>query len=156
MMLIGTYAKGQSATATASATIVTPITISMNQDLNFGNLDVQAFSGGNVVLTPEGARSTTSGVSLPSNAGTVAAADFTVMGSNACTYAIDLPSSVVLIHSSGAETMVASAFTSTPSRTGVLMGGSEHVKIGATLTVAAAQRPGSYTSQGFEVTVNYN
>ena len=151
-------AKSQSATASANAfaTIVTPITIAKNQDINFGNLDVQSLNGGKVILSPEGVRSVTSGVSLPSNAGAVSAADFTVMGSNACTFSIDLPATVLLVHSSGMESMMASSFTSTPSGSGVLTGGSEHIKIGATLAVAAAQRPGIYNSQGFEVTVNYN
>ena len=145
-----------SATANAFATIVTPITISKNQDINFGNLDVQSLNGGKVILSPDGFRTVTSGVSLPSNAGAVSAADFTVMGSNASTFSIDLPATVMLVHSSGMESMIADSFTSTPSGSGVLTGGSEHIKIGATLAVAAAQRPGIYTSQGFEVTVNYN
>jgi hypothetical protein len=48
-------------------------------------------------------------------------------------------------------------FTSYPSGTGVLTGGSQTLKVGATLTVTAAQAPNSYTnSTAVPVTVNYN
>jgi hypothetical protein len=53
--------------------------------------------------------------------------------------------------------MTVSAFTSTPSSTGILTGGSETLNIGATLNVAAGQVPGVYSNAtGFDITVNYN
>jgi len=53
--------------------------------------------------------------------------------------------------------MDASVFTSTPSGTGALTGGTQNITVGATLTVAAAQAAGVYTSgTPFSVTVNYN
>lgn len=145
------------ATATATATVVTAISIAKVTDMNFGNISVQAGTGGTVVLAPDGTRSRTSGVTLPASAGTVTAATFTVSGLASYTYAITLPTTVVLTHSAGVETMTASAFTSTPSATGTLAsGGTETVAVGATLTVAAAQLPGVYVSGNFDVTVNYN
>ena len=158
LICLASNARSQSATASANAfaTIVTPMTIAKNQDLNFGNLDVQAIHGGIVILSPEGTRSASNGVSLPSSSGIVTAADFTVMGSSAATFSIELPANVILTHSNGTQNMTASSFTSTPSSTGVLTGGSQHIKIGATLTVGAGQLPGVYSSQPFEVTVNYN
>jgi hypothetical protein len=145
------------ATATATATVVTPISISKNTDMSFGNLAVQTATGGTVVLAPAGTRTSTSGVTLPATTGTVTAATFTVTGNGSYTYAITLPSAaVVLTHTGGVQTMNATAFTSNPSGTGALSSGTQNIAVGATLTVAAAQLAGVYTSGNFNVTVNYN
>lgn len=144
------------ATATATATVITPISIAKNADMSFGNLAVQAGTGGTVVLAPAGTRTSTSGVTLPAAAGTVSAASFTITGSGSSTYAITLPSSVTLTRASGSETMAAASFTSNPSGTGTLSSGTQNVAVGATLTVAAGQVAGVYTSGNFNVTVNYN
>ena len=144
------------ATATATATIITPISISKNADMSFGNIAVQAATGGTVILVPAGTRSGTGGVTLPSTAGTVSAATFTVTGSGSLTYSITLPSSVTLTHSGGIQTMAAASFTSNPSSTGTLSSGTQDIAVGATLTVAAGQLAGVYTSGNFNVTVNYN
>src|SRR5687767_8666712 len=82
------------ATATATATVISPISIAKNADMSFGNIAVQAATGGTVVLAPAGTRTSTSGVTLPSTTGTVTAAAFTVTGSGSSTYAITLPTSV--------------------------------------------------------------
>jgi hypothetical protein len=82
---------------------------------------------------------------------------FTVTGTAAYTYAITLPTTVTLTRASGSETMDATAFTSNPSGTGTLSGGgTQNFNVGATLTVAAGQAAGVYTSGNFDVTVNYN
>ncbi len=157
LMAIASNSIAQStATATSTATIITPISISKTADMNFGNLAVQSGTGGTVVLAPAGTRTSTSGVTLPAAAGTVTAAAFTVTGSGSSTYAITLPASVVLTHSGGVQSMTASSFTSNPSSTGTLSSGTQNFSVGATLTVAAGQLAGVYTSGNFNVTVNYN
>lgn len=146
----------ETATATATARIVTPISITKTVDMNFGNVAVQSATAGTVVMTPSGVRSTTGGTTLPTTAGTVAAASFTVAGESGYTYAITLPTSALTI-SSGANTMTVGTFTSSPSATGTLTGGSQTLTVGATLNVGAAQAAGTYTSgTPFNVTVNYN
>ena len=152
----GTSFGQATATATATATIVTPISISKNADMSFGNIAVASGSGGTVVLATGGTRSSTGGVTLPATAGTVTAASFTVNGTGSYTYTISLPTSVTLTHSGGVETMSAGTFTSNPSGTGTLSSGTQNIAVGATLTVAAAQLAGVYTSGNFNVTVNYN
>ena len=146
------------ATAAASATIITPISIVKNIDMNFGNVAVSASLAGTVVLAPAGTRTTggAGGVTLPSTTGTVAAADFTVSGQANYTYAITLPSSATL--SNGSSSMTVNAFTSFPSTTGTLAtNGTQDLKVGATLNVTAAQASGTYTNAtGVPVTVNYN
>jgi hypothetical protein len=153
-----THASAQeSASASASATIVTPISISKTVDMNFGNVAVQSTTAGTVVLSPAGLRTVTGGVTLPATNGTVTAASFTVSGLGSYTYTITLPSSPITI-TSGANTMTVGTFTSTPTGAGgVLTSGTQILKVGATLTVAAAQPAGTYVSvTPFDVTVNYN
>ncbi|MCF6408017.1 DUF4402 domain-containing protein [Chitinophaga filiformis] len=158
MACLATAAHAQeTASATATATIVTPISITKDVDMNFGNVAVQSTTGGTVVLTPAGTRSATGGVTLPTTAtGTVTAASFTVSGTSGYSYAITLPSTALTI-TSGSNTMTVTTFTSDPSGTGTLTGGSEVVNVGATLNVSAAQAAGTYVSATpFDVTVNYN
>ncbi|MFQ3181564.1 MAG: hypothetical protein ACI9Z4_001162 [Polaribacter sp.] len=149
------------ATATATATIIAPIAITNALDMNFGNLAVQAGgtgTSGTVVIAPAGTRTRTAGVTLPSTTGTFTAASFTIGGASGYTYVITIPSTgYIVTKATTLETMTVSAFTSSPSSTGILKGGSETLNIGATLNVAAGQVPGVYTNAtGFDVTVNYN
>lgn len=152
-----TTAQGQvTASATASATIVTPISIAKTVDMNFGNVAVSPTNAGTVVLAPAGTRTLTGGVTLPVVPGTVTAATFKVDGQGNYTYAITLPSSALTI-TSGSNTMTVTTFTSNPSGTGALSAGTQNVNVGATLNVGAGQAAGTYVSlTPFDVTVNYN
>ncbi len=142
------------ATANANATIVTPISISKNADLEFGNVATVG-TVGTVVLSPAGTRTSTGGVTLPATSGTVNAASFAVAGSGSYTYSITLPTSVVI--TSGSNTMTVNTFTSTPSLTGTLSSGAQTLMVGATLNLAVSQAAGVYASATpFSVTVNYN
>lgn len=144
------------ANATATATILTAISITKTADMNFGNIAVQASSGGTVILAPAGTRSVTGGVTLPATTGTVSAASFTINGEGSYTYAITLPSTAHTI-SSSSNNMTVTTFTSNPSGTGTLSSGTQTLTVGGTLNVAAAQPNGTYTSEtGFNVIVNYN
>jgi hypothetical protein len=143
------------ATANATATIITPIAIANTADMEFGNVAVNA-TPGTVVLTPAGVRSVTGGCTLPAVTGTVNAAAFTVTGLAGATYSITLPGAATTI-TSGGNTMTVDTWTSSPTPTGTLTGGSENLTIGATLNVGGGQAPGTYTSgTPFTVTVNYN
>ena len=149
------FAQSNVAATTASATIVAPISINKVTDMNFGNVAVQNATAGTVILAPAGTRTKTGGVSLPATLGTVTAASFTVTGEGIYTYAITLPTvDVTLI--SGGNSMIVNTFTSLPSATGALTGGTQTLNVGATLNVSAAQAAGVYLSPSFNVTVNYN
>ena len=147
------------ASAAATAIVVTPIGITKTVDMNFGNLAVNT-SAGTVVLTPAGARSVTGGVTLPATPGTVAAASFDVTGQSNYTYEITLPSSdYTLTRVSGSETMIVNTFVSTPTEGGggTLSAGAQTLTVGATLNVSGSQVGGTYNNAtGFDVTVNYN
>jgi len=163
LVAFATNSNAQATTqASAEATIVTPISIVKDVDMNFGNVAVQAATGGTVVLATDGTRlpGGAGGVTLPIVTGTVSAASFTVSGTAGYAYNVTLPSpSVTLTRSSGGQTMTASNFTSDPTtNTGVLDAttGNQTLNVGATLNVAAGQVAGVYTCASFDVTVNYN
>ena len=145
------------ATATSSATIITPLAIAKNTDMNFGNVGVNA-SLGTVVLTPASTRSATGGVSVTAAmGGTVTAAKFTVTGQGNYTYAITLPSGATTLSSGSSPDMTVDNWTSTPTPTGTLSSGTQDLYVGGTLHVAASQPAGTYLSATpFIVTVNYN
>ncbi len=148
-----------SATSAASATIISLISIAKTVDMHFGNIAISASASGTVVLSPTGLRTTggSGGVTLPSNTGPVAPAEFTITGEPGFTYSITLPVSATL-SDGGSHTMNISSFTSNPSATGTLnSAGTQTLQIGATLNISAAQPAGSYrNSTAVPVTVNYN
>lgn len=150
-----------SATANTAATIITPIAITKNVDLNFGNIASNA-TGGTVVLATNGTR-TPSGLTLPASApGTVTAAQFTITGNGNSSFSISMPSSVTLTNTTGTgnETMTVDNFTndSSSATQGTLSaGGSATLNVGAKLTVKPSQVAGVYTNASdLVVTVNYN
>jgi hypothetical protein len=155
---MSTFAQGNgtSATATSSATIITPISMSSDVPLAFGNLAVNS-TAGTVVMTPASptVRTSTGGVTLPQTAGTYTAAHFIVGGQANSVYTIGLPSSATITSSS--NTMLVNTFLSSlTSNSGTLnSSGSDNFYVGATLNVNASQPSGTYSGT-FPVTVNYN
>jgi hypothetical protein len=143
-----------SATANATATIITPIGITNSTPLAFGNVAANPTLTGTVVITPAGVRTATGGATLPAVTGTFGVATFTVTGEGTSTYAITLPASATLT-GTPSGTMTVDNFASTPSGTGTLAAGTQNITVGGTLNVGAAQAAGSYTGT-FSVTVNYN
>lgn len=146
-----------SATANGTADVVSAISIAkdVGGDLGFGFV-VASATAGTAVIGTDDARSCTAGTTCV-NGGTVSAADFTVSGQANYTYAITLPSSTTLSDGEATPTtMTVDSFTSSPATTGTLdAAGSQALKVGATLQVAANQRADSYTGT-FTVTVEYN
>lgn len=144
------------ATASSTATVVTPIGISKSIDMNFGKI-VPGATIGTVVLATTSARSVTGGTTLGNSPGV--AASFAVTGQADATYAISLPGSAITLTTGTSETMTADTFTSNPSGTGTLSGGAQTLLVGATLHVntAALNPAGTYTNASdLSVTVNYN
>jgi hypothetical protein len=143
------------ATASTTATIVTPIGISKTVDMNFGNIAVNA-STGTVALSTSGTRTPTGGVTLPATAGTVTAASFNVTGAGTYTYTISLPGAPITLTGTTAGVTVGT-FVSNPSGTGALTAGAQTLLVGATLNLPVSTAAGSYTNAaGLSVTVNYN
>ncbi|MCC6693357.1 MAG: DUF4402 domain-containing protein [Chitinophagaceae bacterium] len=160
MVIFTTNANAQAtATADAAATIIAPISIVKNADLNFGNIAVNAL-GGTVILDPSAASTRSiggaGGVSFPANTGTVTSAVFTVSGEAGFTFDMAVITPSVTL-SNGTDNMVANNFT-VSNPTGTLDGtGNQTVYVGADLDVNGSQAPGLYTStSSFTVLVNYN
>ncbi len=128
-------------------------TIGAVANLSFGSF--LAGSGGTVVVSPAGARSQTGGVLLLGQ-GPGAAAQLNVVGTANATYSITLPdNNTVTLSDGNGHAMTVNSFVSSPPATGTLSaGGTQSIRIGATLIVGANQAPGGY-SGAFNVTVNY-
>lgn len=143
--------------AETTATIIIPLAISKTVDLNFGNI-VAGISVGTVTVATTDARSSSGGVTLPTaTPGTVSAAQFTVTGLASATYSITVPSAFNVTKTGGAETMSVNAFVTDPTPTGTLTGGSQTLKVGATLNVGANQAAGTYiNTSALAITVAYN
>jgi hypothetical protein len=151
-------------TTSATAVIITPLTVTKVTDMNFGNIAASA-AGGTVALSTAGVR-TPAGVTIPAaTPGTPTAATFTLAGLAAATYAVAIAPATVTLGDAAAHTMTVGTFTQAVSAgtLGTLPAGGTHVlQIGATLTVGANQAAGTYTSGAangsgdFTVTVNYN
>jgi hypothetical protein len=145
------------ASAPTHATVVAPISIALDTDMNFGNVAVSS-SAGSVILAPDSGRTKTLGATLPATPGTVTAAQFTVSGEAGYTFIITLPTTdFTITKATTLETMTLNSFNSTPDATGTLTAGSEIILVGATLNIGANQVAGLYeNAAGFDVTVNYN
>ena len=163
--LVSGQAMAQS-TATASATILRPITITKTSDMNFGNV-VPSSAAGTVVLSPTNSRTPDGGVTImTTQTGTVAAASFTVEGEAAATYTLLLPAADVTLASPSSAVMQVTNFTSdvgTGAGEGLLSGtastpgtaGTQLIHVGGKLKVGTNQVPGLYTGS-VSVTVAYN
>ena len=147
------FAAPRSASAKGSATVLHPLTLVKNQDMDFGILAVT--TSGTAVLDPTtGAISTTGGVIRLG--GTSAAALFTGAASGGSVVNIKLPTqSVTLTRVGGTQTMALSNFTlDGPSKRVMAKSSSFQFHVGGTLTVSAGQVEGSYAGT-FSVTAQY-
>ncbi|MGA0599176.1 DUF4402 domain-containing protein [Caulobacter sp. KR2-114] len=146
-----------SASVTASAVVVTPITESVTTNMNFGKLVMNASnSTGTVVLTQSNTRSAGgTGVDLVGGTGGVSAVvhfvgDTTNGGNSA--YNVTIDSTATLNDPGNVHSMSVTSIGTTDQTTGLV--GAQDVHIGATLNAAANQAAGSYQGS-FNVTAAY-
>jgi len=162
LLLIGLACAMLSA-SDASARPLRSISITNSGGLAFGSF--AAGAGGTVTVSPLGVRTNTGSVVLiPAGGGT--AASFNVVGvqrgrnqnpNHTHSYSITLPANGTVTITSGANSMAVNNFVSNPvagNGTGTLAVGtiSQTLTVGATVTVASGQAPGSYSGT-FNVTV---
>ena len=144
------------ATASTTAVLVTPISISKTTDLHFGTVAASA-TAGTVVLDYADTRTTTGGVTLPTGSTTQKTAVFAVTGEGTSTFSISIPSAPITLTGSVSGSMTVGSFVADLGATGTLVGGAKNIKVKATLNVGAGQAAGTYTNaSGLFVTVNYN
>jgi hypothetical protein len=168
IFLMGAFTTATMAQATVNTsvgvTILIPLSISETFPMHFGTIGVLEESGGTVVLTTEGVRSATDGVTLSALAPFASPATYTVTGEPLYTYAITLPQTITVTNTDNTTTMIigtlvakSTSGTESNAATGTLIAGegTETFTVGGTLTVAAAQLAGEYSGT-FDVTVAYN
>ena len=160
-VLSGGASAANNASATATATVVTPIAITKAVDLVFGSFYPGA-SIGTVDVNTNGTRSVSGGVTSASGGATPSAAKFDVTGQGSATYTIAYASGVTLTGpgspmaltqisdltgAGGAATLVAAG--------ALTAGGTQSIYIGGSLAVGANQTAGAY-SGNISATVVYN
>ncbi len=127
-----------SVTARMFAQVIEALTATENSQLSFGKFSPET-SGGAIRLSPDGVRSASGNVVL--SGGGHSAGSFIITGENQATYSITLPTGQSLLtNSDGTKVMVVTNWESTPAPgigVGGLNGGSQEVKVGATLLVGS-------------------
>jgi len=157
--ILTTRANAQaSVTASMFAEVIAALTATEQFQLSFGKFS-PGCNGGEIHLSPQGVRSVTGNVAL--SGGGQIAGSFIITGEDQATFSITLPvGQSVLTNSSGSKTMTVTSWESIPAPgigVGVLTGGSQEVKVGATLLVGNMNdNPvGIYTGSYF-ITFAYN
>ena len=150
------------ATANASATLLTPLSITKSVDLNFGNI-ASSNETGTAILSTAGVVTRTGGVAVLTGI-QATAAKFTVTGDAAQKFTMTAPASIGLSSGTGDplnlvleyKTDLGATLTA-PSATGVVLtGGSRDIFVGGTLTVPANTVAGTYTNTtDLKITVAY-
>jgi hypothetical protein len=145
------------ATGSSTATVIVPITIVSDSAIAFGKFTKAA---GTITMTPAGGRSATGGVTSLSTVTPGAAGQVTVSGEASATYSIVVANGTLT--GPGAAMTLENIKVAASDATGDLItagligaGGSQVLKTGGDLTVAADQVSGAYTGS-YSVTVEYN
>ncbi|MEM8520455.1 DUF4402 domain-containing protein [Flavobacterium sp. PL12] len=143
--------------ATATATIITPLTISKLVDMNFGDISTNG-TNGTVILSNANVRSATGGASFSAaTPGTITSAKFVVTGNTGYAYSISIPTAITLTHTNTTSVMQVTNIGNSVGATGTLTGGTQDISVGGTLNLVGAQLEGVYTNTtDLKVTVNYN
>ena len=153
--LISGTAFSQTATANASADIVSPISITHDgADLVFGKV-IPAETATTIVLNTDGTvNASSTGTSVSSSTRT--AASFTISATNTYFYSISIPSAAIsLTGPTGSVDMTVEDFTQNLSAANNQSDGNDdNLLIGGTLKVGANQQEGNYEGQ-FTVNVAY-
>jgi hypothetical protein len=147
-----------SVTAQAFAEVISALTATETSQLNFGKFSPEVH-GGQVIVTPDGIRSTIGSVLL--SGGTANSGIFYITGAPEAAFSIQLPNGpAVLVHQNSNKTMIVSNWVSYPQSgngTGVLANGQQFVYLGATLNVGSMlDNPVGLYSGAFNLTFAYN
>lgn len=159
LTLFATGLKAQVAsTGQAYAEVIEALAANENIQMSFGRFSPE-ISGGQIVLTPDGVRTVQGSIIL--GGGSATAGKFIITGAPEANYSIQLPGGPVLLqHETSNSTMVIDGWTSTApagTGTGTLSGGTETVRVGATLSVGPVEENpvGRYTGS-YSLTFAYN
>lgn len=133
--------------ATASATVISPLTVTKVDDLVFGKVvQPSTGSGTAAIAASSGSQIVLSGLTAPTAQGTKPA-HFTISGDNTTAWTASLAAPSTLAN--GAATIGFSATSST------LTGSPSDVYVGGTITVTSSTTPQTYTGT-LTLTATYN
>jgi len=147
-----------SVTASMFAEVISALSATENAQLSFGKFSPEAH-GGEIYLSPEGVRSKSGSVVLTGEGHKVGS--FIITGEDQATFSITLPSGhLLLTNSNGARSMIVKNWVSTPAQgvgAGILKGGTQEVKVGATLVVGSIiDNPAGIYKGTYIITFAYN
>jgi len=147
-----------SVAAQAFAEVISALTATETSQLNFGKFSPEV-QGGQVIVTPDGIRTTSGSVIL--SGGIANSGIFYITGAPDAAFSIQLPSGpAVLVHQKSSKTMLVSNWVSYPQAgngTGILENGQQFVYLGATLNVGSMlDNPVGLYSGAFNLTFAYN
>jgi len=145
-------------TAQAFAEIIEALTANETDQLSFGRFSPE-WGGGNIIITPDGARSSQGSVLLAS--GAHSPGRFRVSGAPVSSFTLQLPQGpAVLINQGTGHTLAVEGWVSDPPAGAVLStlaDGSRVISIGATLSVGPIdQNPVGLYAGTFQLTFAYN
>lgn len=148
---------------TATATVLTPLTVTETTALAYGDV-YGGSTAGTVVVSSAGAVSATGGAGFVAASGATQAT-FDISGAASTNIAVTLTTAGAQLDDAtaggGGAPMTLTAFTNTALPTATDAGGVATLDVGATLNVGANQASGAYstaTGDGapYTITVNYN
>jgi hypothetical protein len=147
-----------SVNASMFAEVIAALTATEHSQLSFGKFSPET-NGGEIHLSPAGVRSVVGSVVL--SGGGHSAGSFIITGEENATFSISLPSGQSLLtNSTGTKTMAVSNWKSIPEPgigAGVLTGGTQEVKVGATLIVGSmTDNPVGIYTGSYVITFSYN
>jgi hypothetical protein len=147
-----------SVSAQAFAEVIAALTATETSQLNFGKFSPE-LQGGQVIVSPDGVRSTNGSVIL--SGGIANSGIFYLTGAPDAAFSIQLPAGpAVITHQNSNSTMMVNNWVSSPqagSGTGVLANGQQFVYLGATLQVGSMlDNPVGLYSGTFNLTFAYN
>lgn len=152
----GAFAQSNQATASATANVISGISITNTAQLVFGS--IVAGSSGTVILSAASPTVRTGTVATVYGSPTAAA--FNVTGDGAKAYSVSLSSTTATLTRAGGGTVAVSSLT--PSCASCTLSGStgtqvtDPLYVGGTLTLAGTEVAGTYTNaSAFTVTVAY-
>ncbi len=142
-----------SATANAGATIVSPLSITKERDLNFGTIVANSENAGTVTLgVTSDATSSATGVTMAPNSESSTAV-FDIIGDANRTFNITMPATVTLVGPANAE-MIITLAKNLYDANNALTGGTSTLYVGGTLEVGVNQAAGDYSAD-FTVAIAY-
>lgn len=149
------------ATGTASATLVDPITLRAVEALQFGVLAVSENGSGAITVDPDSGTSIFAGAVgsiCPAGAGCFARpALFAVTGEAGRHYRINAPATAMALHENAGSSLAVNSITLSQGlvRRTLDDGGQDSFKVGGTLAIPAGTPPGIYTAE-LAVVVSYD